>query len=289
MSSTVTPNDRLIQVGDLAVHARIWSEQGHAIVLVHGLASSSRIWDLVAPLLATQFQVVAFDQRGHGESAKPDHGYDLPTFVADLRGVIEALELKRPALVGHSWGGNLALQYAVTYPDEVSQLALVDGGFTEIQLRDGMASWEAAEKAMAPPDISMPLPAFVERLRNRLGSIYNEQVRDAILGNVWIDQRGVVRPHLTRERHLQIARALWEHRPSHLYEKVTCPTLIVAAEPPELASDPDRLRWKRRAVALAEQRLPRSRIVWLRETIHDIPLHRPAELAKAITRLIQST
>jgi pimeloyl-ACP methyl ester carboxylesterase len=288
MSSVVSPDDRVTHVGDLAFHTRVWSTSGHPVVLVHGLASSSRIWDLMAPFLAPRFQVIAYDQRGHGESDKPDTGYDLPTFIADLRGLIQSLGLSRPALVGHSWGGNLVLQYAVTYPGEVSHLVLVDGGFIEMQLRDGM-TWEVAEKEMAPPDISMPLPAFVERIRNRLGSIYSDDLRDAILGNVWIDQRGVVRPRLTRERHMLIARALWEHRPSQLYEKVICPTLVVAAEPPDLVADPDRLRWKRRAMALAEQRLSRSRILWMRETIHDIPLHRPTDLASAIARLIQTT
>ncbi len=288
MSATISPDDRVIQVGGLALHARVWSENGPPIVLMHGLASSSHIWDLVAPLLAPRFQVIAVDQRGHGQSDKPDVGYDLPTFVADLRGLIEALGLEQPTLVGHSWGGNLVLQYAVTYRDQVSHLAMVDGGFIEMQLREGL-TWDVAEKQMAPPDISMPLPAFVERMRNRLGPIYSDEIRDAILGNVWIDARGIVRPHLTRERHMMIARALWEHRPSHIYDKVVCPTLVVAAEPPNPGADPDRLRWKRRAMALAEQRLPRARILWMRETIHDIPLHRPADLANAIARLIQPT
>src|SRR5579884_3850706 len=257
MSSAVSPDDRVIQVGDVAFHIRVWSETGHPIVLLHGLASSSHIWDLVAPLLASQFRVIAVDERGHGESDKPDSGYDLSTFVADLRGLVQTLGLERPVLVGHSWGGNVALQYAVTYPDEVSHLALVDGGFIEIQMQDGM-TWDVAEKRMAPPDISMPLPAFVERIRTRLGSIYSDNIRDAILGNVWIDQRGVVRPRLTRERHMLLARALWEHRPSQIYDKVSCPTLVVAAEPPNATADPDQLRWKRRALALAEQRLQRS-------------------------------
>lgn len=288
MSSVAWPDDRVIQVGSLSFHARVWSESGQPILLLHGLASSSRIWDLVAPLLARRFRVIALDQRGHGASDKPETGYDLPTFVADLRGLVRALEVERPTLVGHSWGGNLALEYAVTYPAEVSHLALVDGGFIEMQAREGM-TWEVAEKQMAPPDLSMPLPAFVERLRTRLGALYSDEFRDAVLGNIWVDSRGIIHPHLTRERHMQIAHALWAHRPSRLYAKVACPTLVVPAEPPNAAADPDRLRWKRQAVALAEQRLPRARILWMRETIHDIPLHRPAELADAIGRLIEPT
>ena len=56
-------------------------------MLLHGLASTHRIWDLVAPLLAQDFSVVALDQRGHGESAKPDSGYDFGTVAADLNGL----------------------------------------------------------------------------------------------------------------------------------------------------------------------------------------------------------
>ncbi len=288
MRAAISPRDERVTVGEVGFHLRIWSEVGHPIVLLHGLASSARTWDLLAPYLASDFRVVALDERGHGESDKPEEGYDLATFVDDVRGVVEALQLGRPAVVGQSWGGHVALQYAVTYPDAISHLILVDGGFTDMQLREGL-TWDVAEKQLTPPDIRMPLPAFVERLRSRLGTAYSDRVRDAILGNVWIDQRGVVHPHLTRERHLRLARAIWEHRTSRLFEKVRCPTLVVPAEPPELASDPERLRWKRRAVALAEQRLPRGRILWMRDTHHDVQLHRPAELASAIAHLIRST
>jgi pimeloyl-ACP methyl ester carboxylesterase len=157
-----------------------------------------------------------------------------------------------------------------------------------MQLREGMASWEVAEKQMAPPDLRMPAPAFVERMRNRLGAIYTDEVRDAILGNFWIDARGIIHPNLTRERHLRLARALWEHRPSRIYAHVTCPTLILPAEPPDLRADPDRLRAKRQNVALAEQRIPRARVHWLRDTIHDAQLQRPAELAALIEPFLLS-
>jgi pimeloyl-ACP methyl ester carboxylesterase len=288
MKASVSPRDRMVPVGDVALHIRIWSEEGPAIVLLHGLASSAQTWNLLAPRLARPFRVIAMDQRGHGESDKPETGYDMPTCVADLRGLCQALELDRPTLVGQSFGGNVVLQYAATYPNDVSHLILVDGGFIEPQLRDG-ATWEAAEKQMAPPDLRMPLPTFVDRIRGRLGSIYTDAIRDAILGNFWVDQRGVVHPHLTREHHMQLARALWEHRPSQIYGKVTCPTLVVPAESPDMQADPERRRWRREAVALAEQRLPRARILWMRDTIHDIQLQRPAELATAISQFITTT
>jgi pimeloyl-ACP methyl ester carboxylesterase len=278
------PREEWVDVGGVSLHVRVWSEAGPAILLLHGLASSARTWDLVAPLLAPSFRVVALDERGHGESDKPEEGYDLPTFVADAYAVAQKLGLDRPTVVGQSWGGHVALEYAVAHPDAISQLVLVDGGFSDSQLR-GDQTWEEAEKRMTPPDLRMPLPAFVERIRARWGTLYSDAIRDAVLGNFYVDERGVIHPHLTRAHHMQLARAIFEHRTSQLFEKVTCPTLVVPAEPPELQNDPERLRWKRRAVALAEQRLPRGRILWMRDTYHDVQLHRPGELASAIAQL----
>lgn len=287
MRSAISPRDDVIAVGDVRFHVRLWSDVGYPIVLLHGLASSARTWDLVAPLLAPSFQVIAVDERGHGESDKPDQGYDLPTFVADVAGLVETLGFSRVALVGQSWGGHVALECAVTYPDLVSHLVLVDGGFSDLQLREGF-TWEVAEKQLTPPDMRMPLPTFVERIRGRMGSAYSDELRDAILGNVWVDQRGVIHPHLTRERHMQLARAIWEHRASLSFDKVRCPTLVIPAEPPGTPDDPERQRFRRRAIALAEQRLPRGRILWMRDTFHDVQLHRPTELATAIAQLVRS-
>jgi pimeloyl-ACP methyl ester carboxylesterase len=283
----LSPRDQQIAVGAVTLHARVWSDVGYPILLLHGLASSARTWDLVAPLLAPHFRVIALDERGHGESDKPDAGYDLATFVADVHGVVQALGLDRLALVGQSWGGHVALEYAVAHPDVVSHLILVDGGFSDMQLREGF-TWDVAEKQLAPPDIRMPLPAFVERMRGRLGSVYSDEVRDAILGNVWVDDRGVIHPHLTREHHMQLARAIWEHRTSLSFDKVHCPTLVIPAESPGASEDPERQRLRRRAIALAEQRLPRGRILWMRDTLHDIQLHRPTELANAIAQFIRT-
>lgn len=284
---TVAPRDELIPIGDQPFHVRVWSEDGPPIVLVHGLASSARTWDLLAPLLAPLFRVIAIDQRGHGESAKPDEGYDLATAVSDLRGIVEHFALDRPMLVGQSWGGNVVLQYAVDYPDELSRLVLLDGGFIEPQLQG--TTWEQAEVRMAPPDLRMSLDSFVERMRSRQGPIYSDAVRDAILGNFWVDERGIIHPHLTRAHHMRLARALWEHRPSRIYEKVSVPTLVIPAEASGVPADPERLRWKRQAVSLAEQRLPRGRILWMRDSIHDVQLQRPAELAAVLTQFATAT
>ena len=101
---------------------------------LHGLASNSRIWDGVAARLAARFHVVALDQRGHGLSDRPRDGFAFEQGDRRPDGVVvDALGLERPTVVGHSWGGNVALVFAATYPEITRALVLVDGGLIEPQ------------------------------------------------------------------------------------------------------------------------------------------------------------
>jgi pimeloyl-ACP methyl ester carboxylesterase len=277
------PADRDVTLGELRLAYREYAGDGGAVVLLHGVASNARIWGPVAPLLVPRFRVVAVDQRGHGQSDKPPSGYDFATVTRDVRNFVEALGLERPVVVGHSWGGNVALEYAASHPEQVAGLVLVDGGFMEISSRPEM-TWERAERELAPPDLTRLTPAqLVEGAKQwELGAIWSDAVEAALMGNFYVTEAGTFRPHLTRENHMQVVRALWEQRPSELYREVRCPVLFVLAE----RAGEGRLReWnemKRAAVERAQERLADCEVLWFKETIHDIPLHRPRELAQAI-------
>ena len=80
------PKDEWIDAGGLSFHCRDWGGSGQPILLLHGLASTCHIWDQAAPILARSFAVVDMDLRGHGESAKPDHGYDFASVSGDVGG-----------------------------------------------------------------------------------------------------------------------------------------------------------------------------------------------------------
>ena len=88
-----TPIDGWLPANGINLHYRDWGgfdkPEAQPVVLLHGLASTCHIWNLVAPILAEDFAVIAVDQRGHGHSDKPDYGYDFATVARDLLGVIE--------------------------------------------------------------------------------------------------------------------------------------------------------------------------------------------------------
>src|SRR4029450_2173673 len=98
--------------GGVRLAVREWPGRGPSILLLHGLASSSHIWDLGAPRLAPRFHVVGYDQRGHGRSGKPSSGYGFDRLIADAAAVIGALGMGRPVVAGHSWGAHGGLPVA---------------------------------------------------------------------------------------------------------------------------------------------------------------------------------
>jgi pimeloyl-ACP methyl ester carboxylesterase len=104
---------------------------GPVVVLLHGLGGSSWTWSPVLPLLGPHAHVIAPDLLGHGRSAKPRDGdYSLGAYAAGLRDLLVALGLDRATVVGHSFGGGVAMQFAYQFPELVERLVLVaSGGF----------------------------------------------------------------------------------------------------------------------------------------------------------------
>jgi 3-oxoadipate enol-lactonase len=101
---------------------------GPPVVLVHGLGGTSAgIWGRVAGELEDELTVVTYDLRGTGGSERAAGPYSVDDFVGDLRELVDELELARPALVGHSFGGSIAYAYAARRPEDVSAVVSVGG------------------------------------------------------------------------------------------------------------------------------------------------------------------
>jgi pimeloyl-ACP methyl ester carboxylesterase len=278
--------DRSVKLRGLRFHYREYGADGagvQPIVLLHGVASNAKIWITVGPKLGERNRAYAPDQRGHGESDKPDNGYDFASVVEDVSAFIDELKLIRPVIVGHSWGGSVALEFAATHPDSVAGLVLVDGGFMELSARPGM-TWERAEKELAPPVLThlTPEQLIAGAMKWELGNIWSDEVQAALVANFDVAEDGTIRPRLRRENHMQVVRALWEHKPSKLAPRVTCPVLFVVAERKAEGRAAEWIAMKREAVARLERRFPDCRVEWFADTIHDIPLQRPDKLAKTI-------
>ncbi len=268
----------------MIVNYRNWGGNGPPMILIHGLASSMRIWDYLAPWLMSHFTVLTYDQRGHGSSQKPEGKYDLPTMLADLVSLVDKLELTAPIMVGHSWGATLALAYASGYPGNCGGVALVDGGAVDIKAVPG-ASWERISMELAPPHLSsLTLDDIVKHAQTSgLENISAPGLRDFYKSIMDEQPDGTVQAILNRENHMQILRAIWDADVKGMVEKLKAALFLMMAEDPvgESAGSIYALA-KKIGVREVEELNANAKVVWLANTIHDIPLQRPERLAEEL-------
>jgi esterase len=98
---------------------------GNPMVILHGLLGSSDNWMPQAKLLGEHYHVYVVDQRNHGQSPhSAEHTYEV--MVSDLRQFIKDHELNKPVIIGHSMGGKTAMNFALSDPDNLSALIVVD-------------------------------------------------------------------------------------------------------------------------------------------------------------------
>jgi pimeloyl-ACP methyl ester carboxylesterase len=222
------------------------------------------------------------DQRGHGLSGNPGT-YSFDEVTADALGLANKLALEKPVVVGHSWGASVALQYAVSYPEVTAGAVLVDGGVFDMSAR---LTWEEAEVLMRPPELDgVPVDIFVENARKwpDVASIWSDEVQDLILSNLEVRDGRIYR-RLPIPEHMKIVRELWELKTQTLFGEVNCPVLIIPAMKTE--GDPQRAAWmkgKLEAIEKARESIAQATVVVMEETIHDIPVQRPKELAGVIS------
>jgi len=122
---------------------------GPPVVFVHGAWVDSRQWTPQVEALADDYRVVTYDVRGHGRTGpSAEERYSVELFAADLRALIEALDLDRPVVCGLSLGGMIAQTYAARY-DELDGIVLADTAVsTRLTWRDTLTSLLAPKWAM---------------------------------------------------------------------------------------------------------------------------------------------
>ncbi len=144
---------------------RLHSQQvgeGPPMVMVHGITGNLAVWHLqMAPLLAEHFRVITYDLRAHGYSDAPPTGYTPDQMADDLLGLLDALELERPVIVGHSYGADIGLYFALNHPDRVQEVIAIESALPALEQArrgDDWVGWsywsEALEQAghTVPPE-----------------------------------------------------------------------------------------------------------------------------------------
>ncbi len=119
------------------------------LVFLHGLMGFSANWQSIARAFETDFEILVYDQRGHGRSFQPESGYAPKDFATDLLKILDELEWEKVHLVGHSMGGRAALSFGHSHPERIEKLVIEDIG--------AEPSWESMS-ATRRMILSVPVP-----------------------------------------------------------------------------------------------------------------------------------
>jgi len=113
-----------VDVNGIGIH---YEEHGSGppLVMIGGLGADTYLWSKQVPVFAERLRVVVFDNRGAGESDKPDEPYSIPMMVDDTVGLMRAIGIDRAHVMGASLGGLIAQELALTHPEMVDRLVLV--------------------------------------------------------------------------------------------------------------------------------------------------------------------
>jgi pimeloyl-ACP methyl ester carboxylesterase len=286
------PTDIFLDLPHLRSHIVDWGGpiDRPTILLIHGLASNAKMWNLVAPKLALNYRVVALDQRSHGLTEMPaDNDFSFAAVCGDMHLVCNHIGISLPIVAGHSWGCSVALEYATRYADSVAGVVMIEGGFAGM---NKVVTWPQFEKMVAPPRwAGTPLVEYLERAKHVWGKYYSAEVLDEIMGNVEVSSDQTVTPRLAYDNQVRIQRATWEQDADTLYAQVKSPALFLPCLPPE-PHDPQTKQltaWKKRmAIPHIQAAIPQAQIDWLDNSLHDVPLQRPNLIAEKIRAFAQA-
>ena len=167
----------------------LWGDHGPAMLCVHGMTSSRKSWARVAQKYSDRFQIFAYDQRGHGERATIDGPMTLHRALQDLSCVIEAIAMPVNVLMGHSWGGAVALiggqrfdvgrvvaidpmlrqgtdRWYAKFLSELEALFALEGEARDAAVRDAYADWNVLDRESKVYALHAMRASTLEKLRD---------------------------------------------------------------------------------------------------------------------------
>ncbi|MBK5230322.1 MAG: alpha/beta fold hydrolase [Thermoleophilia bacterium] len=253
------------RIGGRAVNfAQYGDPAAPPLVLIHGLAGCWQNWLENIPALAADFNVIAVDLPGFGESESPPEEISLPGYAQTVIGLLDLLGIERAAIIGNSMGGQTAAQTAIDFPDRTGRLILVSpAGYSTCDappiLAHGIVTAGMILARVAP--------------RRKL-LVTRPRLRQIALGGV-VAHPDQLSPEMSYEMigadekvgFVVAAQAILAHDCRERLADIESPTLIVWGRNDRLVTSRDAERF--------ERRIPGSRKLVLRDTGHCAMVERP--------------
>ena len=274
-----TPESRTVTANGLRLRIHDWGGNGPPAVLFHATGFHGRQWDPIAHELAATHRVVAFDQRGHGDSSPAEDGCGWDRFVADAIALCDTLEIRNALAVGHSMGATVAAATAAERPDLFTRLVLIEMIFFLREGREDEIGNPIAEltrrRQMDWPDPATMIASYRPR------PPFDTWTPEALRLYVEHGTRpvpGGVRLKCEAETEANIFDCALDFQIAPLLAKIEAPTLLIRGEDTHTMTDGDLAR------VLGKRR--RGRSITASGTTHFVPMERPDWVVETIRKFL---
>lgn len=204
-------------------HYQIVGESGEKLVFLHGLMGFGANWRRITSRMQTNYQILTYDQRGHGKSMKPPSGYAPENYAEDLVKILDELGWEKIDLIGHSMGGRNAINFASRFAHRVNKLVIED--IPPNGLPEDVARYQKLLSRVPTP--------FPNKLKAK--EFLLNDFGDVVLGNYFyanlVEQdNGLVDWRFSKEAIFESVSAVRAKDRWPEWEKIPCPILVVRGE-----------------------------------------------------------
>lgn len=234
--------------------------QGKNLLLLHGWGCDRKIWTPFLPYLSSDLKVIVLDLPGFGRSSFPEKPWTLSDYAHFLKRFLKELDLTRVTLLGHSFGGRIAIKFASSHPKLLHKLILV--ATAGIKPKKSILGWTCLLAAKTGK-ILFKIPPF---------SFFSQNFRSLFYKT--IKRTDYLEAEKLRETFLKVI----DEDLTPLLGKIRSPTLIIWGEKDQEVP----LKFAK----MLTQKIPHSRLCILKSCGHFPFLEKPKELAKAINSFV---
>jgi pimeloyl-ACP methyl ester carboxylesterase len=258
---------------------------GNSVIFIHGFGAKKEIWKPQIREISRKYQSITFDLRGTGESDRPDMPYTMKMLAEDIRGLMDAINVKKAHIIGRSFGGMIAQHFALMYPEKVDKLILIATNYGRENV-----DWVEVAKTGRLEEIetmrSNPLKAFKQKskwvfhikFRKEMERYPDKKFYGSFSMNDLIKE-STINPSRPQDIINQAEAMKTHYTFDHLY-KIKNKTLLIA-------SSHDR-QTPLSVMTEMRERIPNSKLKVIQEAGHFMTLSRASEVNKLILDFLET-
>ena len=181
----------MMTTGDVKLHYVRDGGPGEVVILLHGFPQTWSSWKQMMPLLSPNYDVIAVDLRGVGQSDKPEEGYDKKTLAQDIKALMDELGIETANIVGHDIGGMIAYPFAAQFPEMTESITIIDVPIPGTDIYKAISqdprAWHFAfhndptvPEALVSGNEQFYYSNFMQRVDAGTGKIGEEEISEAV-------------------------------------------------------------------------------------------------------------